>query len=1399
MSSTYNAMTNLQEIEMDSLIVNVATIDTALIDNLDCNVGVIDTLTSTTATITSANIPTLTSTTAGITTNNSTNLNTNNLQPITNASSVNVFTNADSTIDIGKYGNTNLITLNQSTLLQTNSNLTLNGTGIIITPNLRVSSLTANKIVLSNVNDNLVSSSYTDTDLAILSANNTFTGNNIFSGTNTFNNTILGNTITGTSVGSAISLYGTTTSTIGLGNLSGGTFTINPNTQMNGNLTLDSGKTLTLNATGGVVNCNSFQGTTASSAISLFTNTTGNSIIIGNTTNGNGIQLQQPVIITGNRDLTLQSGGKINANAYRTLTATSDLTFLDNSTSGTFTIGNTTASNDTGTIVLNRSTTLGASKNLTLQPTGELIVETIRGYAFANTINMYLAQLGAINFGNTSSTNPLTINNNTILASGKTLTLNATGGVINCNSFQGTTASSAILLFTNTTGNAIYIGNTSNGNGIVLQQDVVMQTGKNIIITPTGQLVVETIRGSTFSNPISLYLSQTGAISFGNNLGTGGGITFNDNTILASGKTLTLNNTTASKILLTNGSKNVVSSSYNETDLAILSNNNAFTNAQNSFNKVAINTTSNQPDTDLEIWGTNPKIALYSASAGGVYIDFVRGNRSFGADGSYDFRVQNVSGYFSIINGFNGVNTEVIAMRDDIDIKGNVNISANKTITLNTTGGKVICNVYTGTATSSNLTLGESGNTGNLQIFKTITSSNTYSGANTFSGSTNTFNNTLLCNTFTGLTAAGNISLFSTTTGTLTLGNTAGGSFTINPSVVLPANKTITLNATGGKILCNTLTGTATSSTIEIGESGDTGLIRTRKDLYIGSTATNKGIYCNYFDTLQISDSIIFCASQTIGTISIQPSAVGSFPNIYIGNFTTPAADSSTLFICKSTTLSSNKNLTLQGTGKITTPNILVSGLTASKMVLTDGSDNLVSSIYTDTDFVLKSGSSMSGTLSCNTFQGTTAVSNISLFSSTTSGNIIMGEAQIGGSVYIGNLTPASDTGSLFINKFITLAQNKTLTTGTGGSILCPTYNSTSASQDLLVGNTNTISDIFIGGGLTTGDLVLGSNNVGSTNYSQANLYIQTSAGSDRTLFANTIRATTLFSVVQGASLYSTTLTQDINIGGGLTTGNLFLSNLGATTGYVCINSRYRQSRTISGTTYSSFWNVATGSANNIFQSAPISASAMPAVYAGAPTTSWAVWESNAGGEACFIAQNGDTTVICNPGDNFAIHWQDEDTMGSASGFKFATDGVMSTSSDRRLKRDINPIPVGSDLLDKLSLIQYVNYKKKAPSEDKYFKNGKLRQKYQDIRKGLIAQDVKQIFPEVVEKDGEYHMMKYAEVDIYFNMGVQELIKQNKQRTQENINLQAQIDAQKLQIDDLTSRLIRLEQILLNP
>jgi len=1100
--------------------------------------------------------------------------------------------------------------------------------------------------------------------------------------------------------------------------------------------------------------------------------------------------------------------------------------------------------------------------------------------------------------------------NNLTANTGTITVLNSTTGTIT------TIKTSQINGLTSTS--SVNMGENGSSGSFIFYKQIDVLNNKSLTLQGGG-VFANIFRAYITANPISLLDTSTGMINFGNL--SGGGITIQDNTQFSANKSLTISNTGA-----------------------------LFTNTLRS---------------------TFPA------------------NATFLLDTSTNII------YFGNLSGGGGIN-----------IQDNTTFSANKTLTMNGTGGIIYCNVYTGTATSSNLTLGVSGDTGNLQIFKTITSSNTYSGNNTysgsniFSGSTNTFNNTLLCNTFTGLTAAGNISLFSTTTGTLTLGNTGGGNFTINPNVVLATGKNLTLSATGkivvdtiegvgaldnislfstttgtltlgntgggnftinpnvvlatgknltlsstGKILCDVYTGTATSSNIEIGVSGDTALIRTRRDLYIGSTplGSNKGIYCNYFNTLDVADTINFSATQTTGNINIQPSATSG--NIVIGN-TTPASDSGTLTINKNTILPANKTITLNTTGgkilnnvytgtatnstitigefgntgnfviykTITSSNTYSGNNTYSGVNTFSGATNTFSneilcSIYsgltTSTNFQLgESGDSgrincfrdlyiqtgkivdseviqtntlraiadlvvgnalgaasniflvnsitanesltiINGkNLLCNTYRGTTAASNISLFSTTT-----------------GSLTLGGVSSGISLADNTTLATGRTLTTSTTGSILCPTYNSTSATQSLSIGTTNTTANVSLATGLTTGTLSIGPN-VATSNlaYPQgwsvfnSNVYIiagrrltmdasssgifspsighggsnfaicnqatdnvanitigstqstgnitlgnttpasdsgtltinkNTTLGSGKTISCNDFQGTSASSQVR---LVNTTTTGDIFIGGAITSGTIVISNLTTGTKPITLRNKVRIQTNIAD----AYFNVALGSANNIFQTTFLSASAMPPVYAAAPTDDWAVWESNTESEGSFIAQNGNTTIICNPGDNFAFHWQDEDTMGSASGFKFAVDGVMSTSSDRRLKRDINPIPVGSDLLDKLSLIQYVNYKKKAPSEDKYYKDGKLRQKYQDIRKGLIAQDVKQIFPEVVEKDGEYHMMKYAEVGIYFNMGVQELIKRDKEK-------QAQIDAQKLQIDDLTTRLARLEQILLNP
>ena len=811
-----------------------------------------------------------------------------------------------------------------------------------------------------------------------------------------------------------------------------------------------------------------------------------------------------------------------------------------------------------------------------------------------------------------------------------------------------------------------------------------------------------------------------------------------------------------------------------------------------------------------------------------------------------------------------------------ISLADNTTLPANKTLTLNTTGGKILCNVYTGIGTSSDITLGESGNTGNLLIYKTINTNITLgTGIQIIFTSTGQ----MAINTIRGVAFADTISLYLSQTGAINFGNTASTNpLTINNNTTLATGRNITLSSTG-KILCNTLTGTATSSTIEIGEVGDTGLIRTRKDLYIGSTpfGSNKGIYCNYFDSLAGSDTINFSATQTTGNINIQPSATSG--NVVIGN-TLPASDLGTLTI--------NKNVSVATGKKITTPAILVSGLTASKMVLTDGSDNLVSSAYTDTDFVLKSGSSISGTLNVNDIQGTTTSSNITLFTNTSGalstitisntanlGVICNSDLFVGTTKSLGcnniysrgssdlNINTFSSVG-YFINlqqdvkvstdKTILLQGTGTLTTSNTGAILSTEYKSTAAGTGMAVGSNLTTGGLTLAGAMTLANVIIG--NLSNNNpriYMYNDLWAGTTA-TNRTIYSNTLRT---LQNTDSASLYNFTTTGSLSIGTGLTSGNLTLSNTSATGKINCdasvvvasgkdltmSSSGYVYSRLYSSITASdnvlmfpslssgsvsigdsssitpftggtqnnsyfsvrrylnlnpryAFTNVGYGDTTTpkLFLSSILANKYLTTtMYATAPSSEWCSFESDTAGEGSAFIQNGDTSCVINPGDQSVLWWLDEDTIqGSAagsttyawSGWKISTAGAFTTSSDRRLKRDITPI-IEPDILNKLSRLEIVNYKWKPPSVEREYKNGVLRRKYQEIHKGYIAQEVREIFPDVVEREtpDAYWTIKREDLSQYFHLGVQALIKQNK--------------AQQTEIDDLKSRLARLEQLLI--
>jgi filamentous hemagglutinin len=839
---------------------------------------------------------------------------------------------------------------------------------------------------------------------------------------------------------------------------------------------MGSGKTITLNATGGSVLSPTFNSTSATQALTIGgSNTTTNitlgsaqtsgTITVGNATpasDSGTLTINKSTTLGASKNLTLASTGTLTTDtisgtgvgtnpALFSTTTTGNVTLGSAQTSGNVTIGHTTVATDAGTLTINKTTTLGSNKNLSLQGTGSLTLSTggslnCRTYNSTSTaqgmtvgdnlliggIDIGLGQTsGNIRMGNitpASDTGSLTINKNVTVGSGKTITLNATGGSVLSSTFNSTSATQAL-----------------------------------------------TVGGSNTTTDITIGAGQTsGSITLGNTTvaNDSGILTVNKNVTVGSGKTITLNATGG---------------------------------------KVLCNT--------LEGTATNTAISAFGTTLSTIAL----GNLGGGT----------------------------LTINPPLTLSSVVTLASGITLTLNATGGKILCNVLTGTTTTDNMFIGESGNTGTLQIYKDVTIGTTASNnllVNNISPIVNTDTMSIGGASTVYIQGGASGSSNNVYIGSSTPANDSG-TLVVNKTTTFSANKTITMNATGGVIKSNVLTGVATSSAITIGVSGDTSTVTMFKDTVIGTgknlTLSSSGtlstdkirgtgtgttitigddqilngnitignatpasdvgtLTLNKNTTMATGKNITMSSTGTLSTDKIRGTGTGTTitigddqilnGNITIGN-ATPASDVGTLTINKTTTLATNKNLTLQGTGKVTTPNILVSGLSASKLVLTDASDNLVSSSFTDTDLAPKnnptfttaigltsgnltlssgnlvcntavgtavggnislyatttgsitmggasSGITMDDTVSVNTIQGTTATSAVSLYGTTTTTAINIGAAQTSGTMRIGNATAASDSGTLTINKTTTVASTKTLTTGpiVASSIQCNTY-----------------------------------------------------------------------------------------------------------------------------------------------------------------------------------------------------------------------------------------------------------------------------------------------------------------------------------------------------------------------
>ena len=393
-----------------------------------------------------------------------------------------------------------------------------------------------------------------------------------------------------------------------------------------------------------------------------------------------------------------------------------------------------------------------------------------------------------------------------------------------------------------------------------------------------------------------------------------------------------MNNTTASKLLLTNASKEIISSAYDETTLPV-----------STPTQTALNLKANidNPTFTTAIGLTSGNITVSSGT--------LLSNTFTGLTTSSSISLFTTASVSSPTITLGSVTGGTFTIRPDTSILGNTTLNSN-----------LLCNTYRGTAVGSAISL-----------FSTTTAGITVGGASSgISLADNTSlasgknlsisaSGKIVSNTIEGVSVSTTGSVFTNltvgdlnvgtglTTGDVFLHNstyTAGGNIYCNRDTYIdPSRKLVCDNHSGTSdsidlsLAGNLMTGSVnigtslTSGNVNLGVIGMTGKISCNANVEIGTSAANKGLSCNYFQGFNVGDVVRYAVTSTTGNIRLGESQ--STGNITLGH-STPASDSGTLIINKTTTLATNKNLTLGSQSK------LVGG--------SNGSVNITAGAYTN-------------------------------------------------------------------------------------------------------------------------------------------------------------------------------------------------------------------------------------------------------------------------------------------------------------------------------------------------------------------------------------------------------------------------------------------------------------------
>ena len=734
-------------------------------------------------------------------------------------------------------------------------------------------------------------------------------------------------------------------------------------------------------------------------------------------------------------------------------------------------------------------------------------------------------------------------------------------------------------------------------------------------------------------------------------------------------------------------------------------------------------------------------------SNGPIYTLFVRNNPTTSAiqlydtttTGSCNFMTSSTTASLNILNG---------------TTSGACNIFSNLFVGTNAVQKGVVCAYYQAydptnlvrlfaTSTTGNIRIGEALTTGSLLLHNTGGSGSITLNANTVlaTGKSLTFSTTsdLKVNSIQPINVGDTTNFMTTSTAQINIGNPASVSaLAISNTISMASAKNIYLPNTNQRIECNNFESFTNSNPVEmyrlltgtftLGNSANTNKLTFKQDLLMDG----KAIYCDGI-TATASNVPIYIGQDT------DTSFVEFDRNvfIYVGKILYSDTQRATSGITANVSLYDN-----------TTTGIITCGASLSSGDLT-----LHNSSATTGRIKLQADTQMPSTktlylnfIDHNSTTGSTA----ELYSGLQSGRVKIGKNMTSGFIELHNTS--ATTGQVICNSNMKINTTKNL--------YCNSVSPETSSESLALGGTILTGDVAILGNQSTG-----------------NLYIGSTTGTGKTIFNNS----TIQSAGNIVNLFNNNTTTAVNLATGLTTANLSLAGA-QTTGRVIIGNQSATPSAGNGhiTAYNrihnSFSNGAfmfnVNSGTNLFNLTTTGAlggkQLTNTMYASAPTDNFNCIEGNSGSEGCAWLMNGDTSIIVNPGDQSSLWYLDEDSFTTANnwawtGYKISTTGVITASSDRRIKRDITPI-VKENLLETLSKVQFVNYKKKAPTEEKYYKNGEFRRKYKEVHMGVIAQDVRQAgLQEVCEKENEdaFWTVKYQDLGLYFNMGVKELIKEN--------------------------------------